>query len=612
MGKESATARRPAGVWARVLGVAVSLAWLQPAYAWNETPAQVPHRQAQLATSAPAAHPAREVPMSSALDGALFYQLLMAEIQLRQGQPLVAFELVLDAARRTNEDPLFRRASDIALQARSGDRALAAARAWRTARPESAEAARLQVQILSALNRIDDMVEPLQALLRLSPASEQPGLILSLPRFFQRATDPGQVARLLQTVLAPYVAQRTTQPAALTALGRAWSRAEDTAQAAQLITRAHEADPSAPGPAMAALDLMGRVPALESVVRRHLAASVAPHTVRLAYARVLSQAQRLNEAVDQLDAVTRAQPESAAPWLMLGALHVELRQAPQAEQALRRYLQLQGGASPAADSEDEETSGSGAAQAWLLMAQAAEIRQDFAAAEAYLGRIDNPEQLLEVQSRRASLLARQGRLDEGRALLRQVPVQDENAERARLMAEARLLREARRWSEAFEVLGQAVARWPKDVDLLYEQSMMAEKLDRIDEMERLLRRVIEMQPDHGHAHNALGYSLADRNLRLPEARVLIVRALSLAPGDPFITDSLGWVEFRMGRISEALRLLREAYAKRPDAEIAAHLGEVLWVAGQADEAQRIWREALVREPDNEVLRSTIQRLRPGL
>jgi tetratricopeptide (TPR) repeat protein len=246
------------------------------------------------------------------------------------------------------------------------------------------------------------------------------------------------------------------------------------------------------------------------------------------------------------------------------------------------------------------------------MAQAAEIRQDFAAAEAYLGRIDNPEQLLEVQSRRASLLARQGRLDEGRALLRQVPVQDENAERARLMAEARLLREARRWSEAFEVLGQAVARWPKDVDLLYEQSMMAEKLDRIDEMERLLRRVIEMQPDHGHAHNALGYSLADRNLRLPEARVLIVRALSLAPGDPFITDSLGWVEFRMGRISEALRLLREAYAKRPDAEIAAHLGEVLWVAGQADEAQRIWREALVREPDNEVLRSTIQRLRPGL
>jgi Flp pilus assembly protein TadD len=131
-------------------------------------------------------------------------------------------------------------------------------------------------------------------------------------------------------------------------------------------------------------------------------------------------------------------------------------------------------------------------------------------------------------------------------------------------------------------------------------------------MERLLRRVMEIQPDHSHAHNALGYSLADRNLRLPEARELIVRALALSPGDPFITDSLGWVEFRLGRIDEALRLLREAYAKRADVEIAAHLGEVLWALGQSEEARRIWREALAREADNEVLRSTIQRLRPGL
>jgi Flp pilus assembly protein TadD len=132
------------------------------------------------------------------------------------------------------------------------------------------------------------------------------------------------------------------------------------------------------------------------------------------------------------------------------------------------------------------------------------------------------------------------------------------------------------------------------------------------EMETLLRRVIALKPDDAHAHNALGYSLADRGQRLPEARQLIERALQLAPGDPFITDSLGWVEFRLGNKDAALRLLRQAYASRPDTEIGAHLGEVLWALGQRDEARRIWLESKGRDAANEVLRETLARLRVDL
>ena len=148
--------------------------------------------------------------------------------------------------------------------------------------------------------------------------------------------------------------------------------------------------------------------------------------------------------------------------------------------------------------------------------------------------------------------------------------------------------------------------------LLYEQAMMAEKLSRIDEMESVLRKVIEIKPDHQHAYNALGYSLADRSQRLPEAQTLIKKALELSPGDPFITDSLGWVEFRLGNRDEALRLLRQAYASRPDPEIGAHLGEVLWAAGSRDEARRVWREARERDGVNEVLRETLTRLQVKL
>lgn len=590
-----------------------------------------------LAQDSPAAGSA--VPDDSGMDGALFYQLLMAEIQLRNGQPAVAYEVVLEAARRLGKDQLFRRAADIALQARSGDRALKAARAWREAHPESVEGARLELQILSALNRIDDAAEPLQALLGLTPPNERIGLILSLPRFFQRAVDARQLASMLATALKPHTAAPATRTAALTTTARAWQRAGDTTQALALLQQAHEGDPRAVMPAFAALDLMTEgAPQAETLVRAVLDAADADPALRLAYARALVQTHRLMEAAAQAEQVTTASPGMAQAWLMLGAIQVETNQPQRAQETLRRYLELQratesakpsasaaspgmpsgdgaAGASSAAGEADAHSGGAddaGVSQAWLLMAQAAQMQGDLAAAEAYLGRIDDPRRLLEVQSRRASLLVRQGKVDEALAAIRQVPAGDDEAARARLSAEVRVLREAQRWQQAFEVLGEANTRWPDDTDLLYEQAMAAERIERMDEMERLLRRVMTLQPDHGHAHNALGYSLADRNLRLEEARALIVRALELNPGDPFITDSLGWVEFRLGRLGEAERLLREAYGKRPDAEIGVHLGEVLWVAGQAEAARRIWREVQSRDPANEVLKRTLQRLQPGL
>jgi Flp pilus assembly protein TadD len=145
--------------------------------------------------------------------------------------------------------------------------------------------------------------------------------------------------------------------------------------------------------------------------------------------------------------------------------------------------------------------------------------------------------------------------------------------------------------------------------LVYDLAMMSEKLGKNDEMEQLLRRVIQAKPDYHHAYNALGYSLADRNIRLPEARQLITQALTFAPNDPFIVDSLAWVEFRSGNTAEAIRLLQGAFQARPDAEIAAHLGEVLWSVGQKDQASAIWKEGIGLNPQNETLRDTMQRLR---
>jgi len=173
-----------------------------------------------------------------------------------------------------------------------------------------------------------------------------------------------------------------------------------------------------------------------------------------------------------------------------------------------------------------------------------------------------------------------------------------------------LLRDVNDYRTAFAVLGQALENNPDSPELLYDHAMAAEKIDRIDVLESNLRQVIQIKPDHAHAYNALGYTLADRNTRLQEAYTLIEQALKIAPEDPFIMDSMGWVLYRMGQHDSALVFLKRAFELRPDAEIAAHLGEVLWAAGQRDEARKIWDSALKLSPANEVLLATVKKFSP--
>ncbi len=562
------------------------------------------------ANAAPRAEPA-----NSNIDAPLFYQLLIGEIELNQGQVGNAYQIMLDAARRTRDEQLFRRATEIALQARAGEQALAATQAWRSARPESREAMQLQLQILLSLNRLNELSEPLRALIKATPPDERAALIASLPHFLQRAGDKRQAAGLLDEVLQTYMDDASTRGAALVASGRGWLVAGEPERALKLARQAQSEDAAASAPVLLALELMPTQAEAERIVTAYLNTPGAEVGPRRAYAATLLNAQRYAEAQVQLEMITREQPELAGPWLTLGALQVELRQPQAAEASLQRFVSLMQSqpASPpppgATADPDASPSDQGLTQAWLLLAQAAEQRGDYAAAEAWLARVDNPQRALEVQTRRAVLLARQGRLDEARELVRRAPERDPGDARAKLLAEVQVLREVKQWSEAYKLLQSANQRYPDDADLLYEQAMMAEKVAQLDTMEQLLRRVIALKPEHAHAYNALGYSLADRSLRLDEAKALIQRALALTPGDPFITDSLGWVEFRLGNNDEALRQLRSAYATRPDTEIAAHLGEVLWAMGQQDEARRIWAEGRNRDAGNEVLRETLARLK---
>jgi len=211
----------------------------------------------------------------------------------------------------------------------------------------------------------------------------------------------------------------------------------------------------------------------------------------------------------------------------------------------------------------------------------------------------------------AAMMGKLGKVVEARKYLADLPaVTIEQRVQVR-QAEAQLLRDANDNNGAYGVLVLALKEHPDSPDLLYDAAMVAEKLDKIDDAEARLRRVVELKPDDAQALNALGYTLVDRTARTSEGLVLIEKANKLAPDDPFILDSMGWALFRLGRYAEAESYLRRALKERPDAEVAAHLGEVLWAKGEHDRAKEIWQSQLKTTPDNPVLLETVRRLVRG-
>jgi uncharacterized protein HemY len=276
-----------------------------------------------------------------------------------------------------------------------------------------------------------------------------------------------------------------------------------------------------------------------------------------------------------------------------------------AEQYLARFVDVMD-KSP----DDERDSSKGV----LILSQLAEERGDFKAAQDWLDRLEtgDPKIQFGAELRRAQLIAKGGDVPGARKYLATLQSEDPAVQAQILLVEAQILRDSGKEQDAYRLMEQGVKRFPENMDFLYDFALTAERVGKVEIMEKSLRQVIAKAPDNHQAYNALGYSLADRNIRLKEAHQLIEKALGMAPGDPFIMDSMGWVQYRMGNLTAAEDQLRKAYALRSDAEIAVHLGEVLWKKGEQDEARKLWREAQGKDPKNDALKSTLARLRVSL
>ncbi|MDO8313833.1 MAG: tetratricopeptide repeat protein [Rugosibacter sp.] len=524
-----------------------------------------------------------------ALTEKILYEFLLAEIAGQRGQMAIASEVYFDLAKNTRDPRIVRRAAEVALYARQYPTALEASRMWVAIDPQAREAQRMLATLLLASGRIDELAISLAH--DLENAGPRTGdLLLQQPRVFANYPDKAAVKRLLDQLTQPYAAL----PEAHLVRAQAALAVNDKAGAMSEVDQALALRTTWEPAALLKAGLLAQGAPQLDFLKRFLAANPSAHDVRLGYARTLVAEKRYDDARKEFETLLRLNPENPDVLFAVGILSLQLNDVATAEKHLKHFMLLGRGEQDAAR---------------FYLGQIAEHAGKNDEALEWYRAVADGEQKAPAHVRAAQLLVQQNKLDEAREQIAIARASTPTDSRL-IIAESQLLREGGRYTEGYAMLSAALEAQPDDPDLLYETALMAEKLNDVTTMERHLRYLIKLKPEEAIAYNALGYSLADRKVRLAEAMQLIDRALTLKPDDPFILDSKGWALFRQGQANEALTTLKKAYALKPDAEIAAHIGEVLWSLGRHDEAIKLWRDATLAHPKNETLATTIKRFVP--
>ena len=566
----------------KLILAALALSLCGPLHAADEGAAKKPARK----PSTPAAYGPEDMLARTV------FQSLLADLALQRGDTELGVSAWADLARRTRDPAVISRAVEVAATAKQYDLALELTRMWLQIEPDSTRARQTESALLVLANRIDDLVPQLAKLLEQDKAN-LPANLMHLNRVLGGKSDKKAVQKLVDQLAAPY----PEIPEAHFAMGQAAANADDPMRAQSEFARALQLRPGWETAALARAQMLARQSPASAVdsLREFLTTYPDAREVRLTLARLLISERRFDEARVEFDRLLKDRPDDPEIIYPVAVLALQQGDTASGRALLEKLL----------DSSFPDKS-----TVHYFLGQIDEEEKKPDAALAHFRLVTAGDQYVAARARAAQILLQQGKPEEARELLHATKG-GSASEQARLaIAEAQLLREAGRKDDGYAVLTAALAKHPDDPELLYETALTAERQNQPEVMEKHLRHLLKLKPDHAHALNALGYSLADRNIRLDEANDLVTRAVALAPEDPFIMDSLGWVQFRQGKLPEALKTLEKAYAIKADPEIAAHLGEVLWTLGRKEDAARLLNEAAKKNPDNDVLAAALKKFQP--
>lgn len=511
------------------------------------------------------------------------YRYLVAEVAGQRGDLSTSSSIFYELAKREQDPRLAERAAKIAAFGNIGSLTAPAVRLWSELDPDSSEAQQAMIEMLIATGKLEE-TKPYLAKLLQKEETRASGF-LYLNSILSRSLDKAGVLALIQSLAQPYPKLPEAQFAIAQA---AWSASNDEVALQAL----NKAESLRPGWSVAAL-LKGQVLFNKSpqealdFYRGFLAKHPDATEVRMNMAKLLVTQKQYEDAKKEFVIILKNAKDNPDVTAVVGLLSYQAGDYAEAENYFQQALNQ--------NFKDAE-------QIYIYLAQTAEKLNHNEEAIEWYRKVQPGQHYLEAQLDYASLVASTQSVDKAIAQLDDLEGLNTEQQILVIQSEASLLVKAKRNQEAYDLLDKTVKNMPNTPELIYDYALAAERIQKLDVMEDELRKLIAAKPDFAAAYNALGYSFADRNIKLDEAQTLIEKALSITPNDHYMLDSLGWVYYRKGNLDKAIEYLQQAYKVNPDPEIAAHLGEVLWQKGQHEEAKKIWQDALTANPDNQVLR----------
>ncbi|HSI45681.1 MAG TPA: tetratricopeptide repeat protein [Methylophilus sp.] len=546
-----------------------------------------------LALLAPPAWSASTSPTMTTPTAEFVYKYLLGEVAAQRGEFVLASQLFLDLAKQTRDPLLAERATQAATIARAPQLALPSAELWSELVPDSIPAAQAASQLLIANGELKKAVPNIQKVL--ADERIRPNAFMELNSLMMRVTDKKSVLETIQLLAKPY----PKLPEAHFAISQAAYFARDEALMEKELKEASKLRPGWEAPAQIRGQMLSEKDPQKGIAyyREFLQSHPEADQIRLALARTLLLQKNPTEAKVEFTKLVERHQNNPEMNVIVGLLALDAKEYEFAD----RYLQH------ALDVGFKEPN-----RVYFNLGRSAAEQRDDNRALQWFDKITDGEQFLAGRLAAAAIIARRDGIDAAIAMLDKVSGLTPEQQTLVVQNQALLLNQAKRTNEAYALLEKAVQKYPESPELLYDYALNAERVGNFKVMEETLSKVIQMKPDFAAAYNALGYSFADRNIKLIEAKALIEAATKLSPEDHYIMDSLGWVYYRLGDMGHAVEQLRRAYAIQQDPEIAAHLAEVLWKQGQREEAKQILDQALSANPDNEVLASTAQKLKSSL
>ena len=533
-------------------------------------------------------------------NGDFVFKYLAAEVAGQRGELGLSTKLFFDLAKSSRDVRLAERAAKVAMYSKNAQAALETAKLWLELDANSTEAQQAATQ-LYVINGDLNAAKPLLQKL-LEKEDTRANGFLYLNSLFSHQPNKTIVLQLVQELAAPYAQLAEAHYT----IGQAAFQANNLQLALSETIRANQLRPNWEIAAIQQADILFSESPDQAITfyRSFLNDTPDANDARLNLARMLIKQSRFNEAKPELLKLSKLANSNPEILVVVGLLSV---QSNEFDDAQKFFLQ-------ALDSNIKNKD-----PIYLYLGQIAEKNNNDAEAINWYSKVQQPREkassqqadhYLDAKLSMANVISRSQGADAAIQMLDDL----ENLSDAQLAqvitAQANLLAQAKRFQESYELLGKAVANMPNANELIYDYAMAAERVQQYTVLETQLRKLIKIKPDFAQAYNALGYSFADRSVKLEEANKLIAKALELSPNDHYIMDSMGWVQYRLGNLDKAFEFLNKAYNLQNDSEIAAHLGEVLWKQGKPEEASKIWAEALKASPDSDALLKTIKKFKP--